>query len=123
VDVAVRLHELGLLPEKHRKDFVDTVTSYAVEGEDLYALESLEIQSVFTPAELSEFQARLRAELVPNLAVVRRNWECNFDSDLSPEGYMQPLLDSFSALKDEFPSESSILTAIDHEIQEIQIGL
>ena len=33
---------------------------------------------------------------------------------------MQPLLDSFSALKDEFPSESSILTAIDHEIQEIQ---
>src|ERR1700730_8998019 len=65
VDLAIRLHELGLLPEEYRQAFVTTVIAYAIEGEDLYALESLRIQSVFTSAELSAFRERVRAELVP----------------------------------------------------------
>jgi len=72
VDLAIRLHELGLLPEEYRQAFVSTVVSYAIEGEDLYALESLRIQSVFTSAELSAFRERVRVELVPNLGNIRR---------------------------------------------------
>jgi hypothetical protein len=63
VDLAIRLNELGLLPEEYRKAFVAKVTSYAIEGEDLYALESLHIQSAFTSAELAHFRARVRTEL------------------------------------------------------------
>jgi hypothetical protein len=74
VDLAIRLHELGLLPELHRRRFVETVISYAIDGEDLYALESLRIQSVFTPAELAAFRSRVRAELLPNLGDIRRTW-------------------------------------------------
>ena len=71
VDLAIRLHELGLLPETYRQTFVTTVACYAIGGEDLYALESLRIQSVFTPTELTEFRARVRAELIPNLTDIR----------------------------------------------------
>jgi len=53
VDLAVSLHESGLLPEGYRLTFVETVVDYAMEGEDLYAIENDRIQSVFTPGELN----------------------------------------------------------------------
>lgn len=120
VGLAIRLHELGVLPEENRSEFVDAVTTYAIEGEDLYALESLTIQSVFTPAELSEFHARVRGELLPNLAEVRLNWESYYDSGHDAEEHMQPLVDSFSALKDELANEPMILAEIDRQIEKIK---
>ena len=117
MDLAIRLHELGLLPEEYRQAFVTTVISYAIEGEDFYALESLQIQSVFTSAELSAFRERVRAELIPNLADVRRNWQSNRSSDRRADEYMEPLLESFSALKEEFVDDPAILGNIDHEIK------
>lgn len=120
VNLAIRLHELGLLSEKYRKDFITTVTSYAIDGEDLYAIESHGIQSVFTPDELLEFRARVRAELLPNLATVTWTWQSNHSSDEPADEHMEPLLDSFSALKEEFADESAILSDIDREIERIQ---
>lgn len=117
VDLAIRLHEVGLLPENHRRRFVETVISYAIEGEDLYALESLRIQSVFTSAELSAFRGRLRAELLPNLATVRQTWQNNRTSDQRPDEYIDPLLGSFSALKQEFADDPAIVGKIDRQIQ------
>ena len=118
VDLAIRLHELALLPEKHRQAFVTIVISYALEGKDFYGLESLRIQSVFTPAELTEFRARVRAELLPNLGEVRRTWQSNRDSDQRADEYMEPLLDSFSALKEEFAEDPEILNSIEREIKQ-----
>lgn len=117
VDLAIRLHELGLLPEKYRQGFVTTVISYAIGGEDLYALESLRIQSVFTSTELANFHGRVRTELIPNLADVRRIWQIDHSSDERPDEYMGPLLESFSALKEEFADDPAILINIDHEIE------
>jgi hypothetical protein len=113
VNLVIQLHELGLFSEKYRKEFVTTVTSYAIDGEDLYAIESQGIQSVFTPDELFEFRARVRAELVPNLATVRRTWQSNHSSGEPADEHMQPLFDSFSALKEEFADEPTILSDID----------
>jgi energy-coupling factor transporter ATP-binding protein EcfA2 len=120
VGLAIRLHELGLLPEKYRREFVTTVIDYAIEGEDFYALESLRIQSVFTSAELSAFRERVRLELVPNLSDIRHTWESNRSSDQPPDEHMQPLIGSFSALKQEFADEPDILVKIDQEIQSIR---
>jgi hypothetical protein len=120
VDLAIRLHEFGLLGEEYRKVFVATVTAYAITGEDLYALESLQIQSVFTSVELSEFRTQVRTELLPKLAEVRGAWESKRDSDQPADEHMQPLLDSFSALKEEFADEPAILTNIDREVQRVQ---
>ena len=122
VGLAIRLHELGLLPEKYRREFVTTVIDYAIDGEVFYALESLRIQSLFTSAELSAFRERVRLELVPNLADIRHTctWESNRGSDQPPDEHMQPLIGSFSALKQEFADEPDILVKIDQEIQSIR---
>jgi hypothetical protein len=96
---------------------VRTVVSYAIEGEDLYALEDLKIQSVFNSAELAEFRGRVRAELIPNLADVRRSWQSERSSDQRPDEYMEPLLESFSGLKKEFTDDPAILSKIDQEVQ------
>ena len=117
VDLAIRLHELGLLPENCRQRFVATVISYAIEGEDLYALESLRIQSIFTPAELSAFRDRVRAELIPSLGDVRLSWQSNRSSDQRPDEQMDPLLESFSAMKQEFADDPEIVSKIENEIQ------
>lgn len=117
VDLAIRLHELKLLPEEQRKRFVETVIGYALEGEDLYAIESHRIQSVFTPAELASFRERVRAELLPNLSKVRETWQSNRNSDERPDQHLDPLLDSFSALKKEFADDSLIVSQIDRQIK------
>jgi hypothetical protein len=117
VDLAIRLNEFGLLPEDHRKKFVETVTAYAIEGEDLYAIESERIQSVFTKRELGDFRARVRVELLPKLWDVRRDWESNYDSDNSAAGHIQPLIDSLGALRSEFADEPEIINEIDQQIQ------
>jgi hypothetical protein len=120
VDLAIRLHEFGLFPEDNRQKFVSTVVGYAMDGEDFYALKSLQIQSVFTSAELSAFHERVRSELVPNLPNIRQTWQSNRQSDQDPEEHMQPLVDSLSALKEEFADDPSALSRIDKEIEHIQ---
>jgi hypothetical protein len=120
VDLAIRLRKLSLLPEQYRQTFVKTVTSYAIDGEDLYAIESLRIQSVFTAEELADFRARIRTELLPNLGDVRRTWQSNHSSAERPDGYMEPLLDSFSALKKEFADDPYILSSIAREVERAQ---
>jgi hypothetical protein len=123
VDLAIRLHEFGLLPEDYRRVFVETVTSYALEGEDLHALESLEIQSVFTPVELSQFRTRLRADLLPKLAEVRGKWEDKRNVEQPADEHMQALLDSFSALKQEFADEPEVLGDIEREIAQVHLWI
>jgi hypothetical protein len=120
VDLAIRLKELGLLPKQYREAFVTTVVSYAMSGEDLYALENLRIQSVFTSDELADFRARFRAEVAPNLGDVRRTWQSNHSSDERADEHMQPLLDSFTALKDEFVEDPVILESIEREIERMR---
>jgi Restriction endonuclease len=117
VDLAIRLYEFELLPEKVRAAFVSSVTAYAIEGEDLYALENLRIQSVFTPVELTEFRLRVHEELLPRLASVRERWQDGRDSEERADECLQPLLDSFKALKEEFADEPAIVSNIDGEIR------
>ena len=91
VDLAVRLNELGFLPEEHRKKFVNKVAGYALNGEDLYALESHRIQSIFTSVELADFRERVRNELAPKLSDVRHEWESNYNSDGSADEHIERL--------------------------------
>jgi len=115
VDVAIRLHEHGLLPEAQRRKFVETVTGYAVGGEDLYALSGNDIRSVFKGTEFEEFRQRVRTELVPRLADVRREWQVNYSSGESADDFMEPLKDSFRALTAEFEGDQEVKDIVDRE--------
>jgi hypothetical protein len=115
VGLALRLFELGLFPEEHRKKFVQTVTQYAVDGDDGYVFESREIRKMFTREEMKNLKLRVRTELVPGLKNARRNWEDNLSSDEDPESYIQPFSDLLSALEREFPSDDDVAAAVERE--------
>ncbi|MGF6350956.1 putative nucleotidyltransferase/energy-coupling factor transporter ATP-binding protein EcfA2 [Variovorax sp. W2I14] len=116
VDLAVRLHEFGLLPEEDRKTFVETVSTYAVDGEDLYALNDPGVRSVFQDNEFDELEEAVRTDLLPKLADVRRNAQSSHSSSDSPDGHMQGILESFGTLKKRFGEDEQLAKLIDKEI-------
>ncbi|MFY9729213.1 MAG: hypothetical protein WAK24_01300 [Candidatus Acidiferrales bacterium] len=81
VDLVVRLHTLGLLPEEHRRRFIETVSRYACDGDDLSAMSNKSIRSVFMDSEFDELKRRVRSELLPRLDDVRRNRQSNHYSN------------------------------------------
>ena len=119
VDLAKCLHEHGLLPEDRRKTFVRTVVEYAVDGMDASALSDGDIRSLFTDAEYEDLVRRIRANLLPRLDDVRREWESNCPSDYSPEDYMGPLYDLFDALKTLFADDPVVNQTINREESEL----
>ena len=82
VPLAKRLHELELLPERHRRRFVNTVSDYALEGQDASALDEQSVRSIFTINEFEELVQRVRLETLPRLEDIRR--ECEDDEFSEP---------------------------------------
>ncbi len=115
VDLAVRLHELGLLPEDKRKKFVTTVSDYAVRGDDLYGLDDADIRSMFRNNEFEELLENVRDQLFPRLSDVRLDWQKNRDWGDPPDEHMQLLLDSLEILKKHFGEDEAALTVVEQE--------
>ncbi|MGH1404359.1 MAG: hypothetical protein ACRBDL_08945 [Alphaproteobacteria bacterium] len=116
VDLIVRLHELALLPEENRLKFVETVRNYAIEGDDVFALDDAEVRGIFTDSEFDDLVEAVHINLIPNLDNVRRNVENNHDSSEPPDEHMQDLLDTFSTLKKKFTDNKDVILTIDREI-------
>jgi hypothetical protein len=117
VRLAERLHEFGLLPEEKRRTFVETVSKYAIEGEDTGALDNDGIRSLFKDVEFELLRKRVRTELLPRLDDVRREWESNRRSDDPAEEHMQQLLESLNTLRKVFSEDESATKIIDREFK------
>jgi hypothetical protein len=117
VAVVARLNSLELLPEEHRRRFVETVTAYAVEGDDLSALGSKIIRSVFHDVEFEALKGLVRTELLPRLGNVRRDFESNYSSKEAPDDYMSTLLEWLEDLKEHFGTDDEAARIIDREIR------
>jgi hypothetical protein len=117
VRLATRLQKFELLPEDRRKKFVETVSNYAIEGQDASALDDADIQSLFIGDEFGNLLQKVQIELLPRLDDVRQEWEWNYSSGEPPEQYIQPLLEFFASLKRPFLGDESVIRLIDREIQ------
>ena len=116
VDFIVRLYELGILPEEWRRNFVRRVTQYATLGYDGSALTDSEIRKLFTLGESEELAQKIQIELLPRLDDVRMDWESEWDAEMgAPEDHVQPLMDYFTALKEEFSNDQSAIQLVCHE--------
>ena len=117
VRMAQRLHEFGLFPETERRTFVRTVSDYAIEGNDMSALEDDRIRALFTDQEYGELLDRVRLELLPRLDDVRMDWETNHPSTERPEEYMDQLLAWFESLKSIFADDEVATNVIEQETE------
>lgn len=115
VDLAVRLHKFGLLPEDKREKFVATVSDYAVRGDDLYALEDHDIRSVFEDHEFEELLQNVRSQLLPRLDDVRRDVQLNRMPNDPPDEHMQQLFESLETLKKHFGDDARSAKIIEQE--------
>ena len=115
VDLAVRLHLVDLLPEENRKKFIETVSNYAIDGEDFYALDDADVRSVFIDCEFDELVETVRNNLLPKLADVRTLQQRNYDSANTPEEHMQNILESFSTLKKRYSDDINAIEIIQRE--------
>lgn len=116
VDLAVRLHGFGLLPEESRKAFIETVSTYAVNGEDLHALDDPGVRSVFQDGEFDELMKTVRTDLLPNLRDIRINAQRSHRASDSPDEHMQGILESLGTLKKRFGEDDQLAQHIDREI-------
>lgn len=120
IDLVMKLNELQLLPENYRKEFVDYIAHFTISGDDLYLLRNNDLQKVFTTAELEDVKNKIRAQLLPNIAAVRRNRENEFreyTNDTSEE-HMEDFYDKMKILQEEFQAEENIIETIEKEISE-----
>ena len=108
VPLALRLHELGLLPEETRQKFIAAVSQYVLDGEDFYALQSDRLRHVFSEDEFDELQAPC---FVRSCCLgsddVRHEWQSNHQSDESADDHMQPLLEAFETLEAMFDDDET----------------
>jgi len=116
VDLALRLHKLGLLPEENRKTFVEVVSEYAVNGEDVCALHNEAMRDVFTDVEFEALFAKVRAELFPRLGEVRKEEQDCYRDDEPADEHMAHLVESFERLKDKFSDDAEAVQIIEGEI-------
>ena len=116
VGLAERLHEFGLLPDKQRRGFVESVSNYALEGEDASALSDEGIRNIFTKDEYDQLIGRLRVELLPRLEEIRLERENNHSPGDSPEEHMQPLLNFLRSLLVGFGGDQDLAAHIRDQI-------
>lgn len=116
VGLAVRLHQVGLLPEAQRQRFVATVVEYAIDGEDMHGVSDYAIRALFVGDEYQNAVERIQSELLPNLSDVRRNVISGHREDQDPSEHMADFLGDMNSLRDIFEKDSEAVKIIDREI-------
>ncbi len=119
MDLAARLLEFGLLPEKHRGLLVQKASKELLEGDGCGPLNSKSIRSLFTEEELDNLYYRVREELIPDLENVSHNWEWRFEDREYPDQFFQPLFELFDSLRDQFGNDQEIADRVEREEETI----
>ena len=120
LDLAARLLEFCLLPEKHRVILVEKASKELLEGDGCGPLNSNSISSLFTEEELDELYFRVKEELIPDLENVSDNWKSRYEDGEDPDELFQPLFELFDSLRDQFGDAQEIADLIEQEEDDIR---
>lgn len=115
VDLAKRLFTLGLLPEDARKVFVETVSTYARNGDDAHVLIDAELRSMLNEKELRRLREAVRTEVLPRIEAVRLDHQSNRDPEDDPEWHMRRFSQLLTAIEREYPQSLRVSKIIKRE--------
>jgi hypothetical protein len=118
VDVIVRLHEFGLLPEQKRLEVVNEIKELAVNTPDAGFLRE-EIRKLLTKAEQDEILEHVRKILLPDLNEHIRSWRWNHNSEDDPEEYFSELIGALKDYREEFKDYADAVTQLDNALAKI----
>jgi hypothetical protein len=120
VSLVKKLHKADMLQEETRKLFVENVSKYAIDGEDLYCLEDEELKEIFTFEEFNEVKEKAQSELVPRLSDLRYDLQSEFDHDDDPDDHMEDYREKLNILKNAFENDSAVQEVVDTEMRKIK---
>ncbi len=126
VDVMVRLHEFGLLPEPERLRAVATIRDLAIDVPDSGFLRE-KIRRLMTHDEFVGLLEHVQTTLLPYLERQIDQWRDNYDGDDDPEIYFEDLKDALQDYGNEFEEDeyaaeqvAKALADIDQVIEELR---
>jgi hypothetical protein len=119
VDLALRLHELGLFTEEFRKRFIQVVSEYTISGNDLYIFDNSSLKKIFTSEEFKELLKNVKEKLIPVLSRIRIDRQDDYNQEGTPEDHMAIFLDSLRGIEKEFENDEYITEAISKQIREV----
>lgn len=108
VDLIVRLHEFGLLPEAERLRHVALIRQLAVQIPDSGFLKE-DVRSILTTAEFESILQDVRADLLPNLRRRADDWHDQHDHKEDPEDYFEPFKSALDDFREAFADDPSAL--------------
>lgn len=126
VDVIVRLHEFGLLPEKYRIKAVNSIKELSIDTPDAGFLRE-GVRDLMSSSELSDILISIKKLLLPNLDKTIDEWRHNYPIDEDPEMYFEELKSALDDYKTEFEDDqedqkriSAALAKIDEIVEELK---
>lgn len=120
VALAYTLFSKDLLPDTNRKMFIEKVSEYALNGENLYALSSEDIKEMFMESELKELLNKIKINLIPKISSLKETWKSKFNHDDDAGYHMSSLKENLETIENEFSDEPEIVFAINIELSEIE---
>lgn len=121
VSLAYTLHQFKLLPEPKRKEFIQTVSDYALTGQDMYALRSEKIKAIFTHEEMDNLKNKVTKELIPKISQLTHLTQAQYDeSKDEPDDHMRFLLEVYEIIQDEFNKDEIVNKKVTLEIETIK---
>jgi energy-coupling factor transporter ATP-binding protein EcfA2 len=119
VDVIVRFHEFGLLPEEKRLSVVAAIRSLAVETPDAGFMQD-RIRRVLTEEEVEEILEHVRTGLLPHLDDHIDHWCANHNGDDDPEDHFDELKRALETYRDAFTERETATDEIDAALERLK---
>jgi hypothetical protein len=117
-ELLIKLFEVGLLPEKNRRLFVQRLADAAVEIPDADFL-TKRIRRMFKKRELEGVIERIRTDLLPFLDDTIQEWKMNHYGSDDLQDHYAPLLETFEMLGKEFGDDAQALEQLGDAIDRI----
>ncbi len=105
-EIALRLHEFGLLPEPIRREFVSGVIDFCIDGEDFSVMWNDRFGGMLTQEETDLLWHRLRNETFRNPREVVRTFLEGYDGQDEPEAFADDLERFATAISSSMPEDA-----------------
>lgn len=118
VDVLVRLHKVGLLPEQDRVKAVSVIKELAVDVPDSGFLRR-SVKDLLSSDELDDILQLVKNTLLPDLEDRIEGWRSDYDGEQEPEAYFEELKSTLDDYKNEFKYVETACEQIEKAIANI----